>query len=57
MGTSSALARHVTDLTTGSPVIIQFRYDSTVKLWRVTFRPRGDSIALPRVMHSAMQTS
>jgi hypothetical protein len=33
------------------PVMMQFAYDHTVKLWRVTFRPRGDSIPLPRVMH------
>jgi hypothetical protein len=32
-------------------VMMQFAYDHTVKLWRVTFRPRGDSIPLPRVMH------
>jgi hypothetical protein len=33
------------------PVMMEFKYDSTVKLWRVVFRPRGDSIPLPRVMH------
>lgn len=33
------------------PVMMQFAYDSTVKFWRVTFRPRGDSIPLPRVLH------
>jgi hypothetical protein len=32
-------------------VMMQFAYDHTVKLWRVTFRPRGDSIPMPRVMH------
>jgi hypothetical protein len=32
------------------PVLMQFTYDSTVKLWRVTFRPRGDN-TLPRVIH------
>lgn len=33
------------------PVLMQFRYDSTLHSWRVTFRPRGNSIALPRVLH------
>lgn len=33
------------------PTLMQFRYDATVGSWRVTFRPRGDSIALPRVLH------
>ena len=33
------------------PVMMEFRYDSTVKLWRVTFRQRGDSVPLPRVIH------
>jgi hypothetical protein len=33
------------------PVLMQFTYDNTVSLWRVTLRPRGDSIPLPRVMH------
>jgi hypothetical protein len=32
-------------------VMLEFRYDHTVKLWWVTFRPRGDSVPLPRVMH------
>lgn len=33
------------------PVLMQFRHDATAGFWRVTFRPRGDSIALPRVLH------
>jgi hypothetical protein len=33
------------------PVMMEFKYDHTVSLWRVVFRPRGDSIPLPRVMH------
>jgi hypothetical protein len=33
------------------PVYMQFRYDHTVKLWRVTFRLRGNTISLPRVLH------
>lgn len=33
------------------PVMMQFAYDHTVKLWRVVFRPRGDSVPLPRVLH------
>jgi hypothetical protein len=33
------------------PVLMQFRYDTRAGFWRVTFRPRGDSIALPRVLH------
>ena len=33
------------------PVLMQFRYDGTAGFWRVTFRPRGESIALPRVLH------
>lgn len=33
------------------PVMMQFAYDSTVKLWRVIFRPRGESVPVPRVMH------
>ena len=33
------------------PVMMQFAYDHTVKLWRVVFRPRGDSVPMPRVMH------
>jgi hypothetical protein len=33
------------------PVMMEFRYDHTVKLWRVCFRSRGDSVPLPRVMH------
>ena len=36
---------------TAVPVYMQFAYDHTVKLWRVTFRLRGNSISLPRVMH------
>jgi hypothetical protein len=31
--------------------MMEFRYDSAMKLWRVKFRPRGGSIALPRVLH------
>jgi hypothetical protein len=30
---------------------MEFRYDHTVKLWRVTFQPCGNSVPLPRVMH------
>lgn len=33
------------------PVLMQFRYDGTAGFWRVTFRPRGATIALPRVLH------
>jgi hypothetical protein len=33
------------------PVLMQFRHDDTAGFWRVTFRPRGDTIALPRVLH------
>lgn len=33
------------------PVMMEFRYDHTVSLWRVAFRPRGDSVPLPRVYH------
>lgn len=33
------------------PVHMQFRYDRTAGFWRVKFRPRGASIALPRVLH------
>lgn len=33
------------------PVMMEFRYDSTLKAWRVAFRPRGRSVALPRVFH------
>lgn len=33
------------------PVLMEFRHDDTVSLWHVTFRPRGDTIALPRVLH------
>ena len=32
-------------------VAMEFKYDHTVRLWRVTFRPRGDSVPLPRVLH------
>jgi hypothetical protein len=30
---------------------MEFRYDHTARFWRVVFRPRGDSIPLPRVLH------
>lgn len=33
------------------PVLMEFKYDHTVKLWRGVFRPRGNSVALPRVLH------
>jgi len=33
------------------PVMMQFAYDHTVKFWRVKFRPRGESVALPRIVH------
>lgn len=33
------------------PVLMQFRYDEPAGFWRVNFRPRGDTIALPRVLH------
>lgn len=33
------------------PVLMQFRYDATARLWRVIFRPRGETIALPRAVH------
>lgn len=46
-----AAAQYAKEWATVRPVMMEFRYDSTVKLWRVTFRPRGDSIPLPRVMH------
>jgi hypothetical protein len=46
-----AEAQFAKEWATIRPVMMEFRYDHTVKLWRVKFRARGDSIALPRVMH------
>ncbi len=46
-----AAAQHAKEWATVRPVMMQFAYDHTVKLWRVVFRPRGDSVPLPRVMH------
>ena len=46
-----AEAQFAKEWATVRPVMMEFRYDATVKLWRVTFRPRGDSIALPHVVH------
>lgn len=43
--------REAKEWTTIRPVLMQFRYDHTVSLWRVTFRPHGDSVPLPRVIH------
>jgi hypothetical protein len=45
------LAYYAKEHASARPVMMQFAYDHTVKLWRVTFQPRGDSIPLPRVMH------
>jgi len=30
---------------------MHFRYDHAFSLWRVTFRLRGETVALPRVLH------
>jgi hypothetical protein len=46
-----AEAQFAKEWATIRPVMMEFHYDSTVKLWRVKFRPRGDSVALPRVLH------
>ena len=46
-----AEARYAEEHANVRPVMLEFRYDATVKLWRVTFRPRGDSVPLPRVIH------
>jgi hypothetical protein len=46
-----AVARETKEWASIRPVLMQFRYDHTVKLWRVTFRPRGETVALPRVVH------
>ena len=46
-----AEAYYAKERASARPVMMQFAYDHTVKLWRVTFRPRGDSVPLPRVMH------
>lgn len=46
-----AEAQYAKEYASIRPVVLEFRYDSTVKLWRVTFRPRGHSVPLPRVMH------
>ena len=46
-----AEARYAKEQVSIRSVMLEFRYDFTVKLWRVTFRPRGDSVPLPRVMH------
>jgi len=46
-----AEARYAKERASIRPVMMEFRYDSTVNLWRVTFRPRGDSVPLPRVFH------
>jgi hypothetical protein len=46
-----AEARFREDHASMCPVMMEFKYDSTVKFWRVVFRPRGDSVPLPRVMH------
>jgi hypothetical protein len=46
-----AEAQFAKEWATIRPVMMEFRYDSTVKLWRVKFRPRGDSVALARVLH------
>jgi hypothetical protein len=44
-------AREAQELASVRPVLMQFRYDSPGGFWRVTFRARGDTIALPRVLH------
>lgn len=36
-----AEARYTKEHASIRPVMMQFAYDSTVRLWRVTFRPRG----------------
>jgi hypothetical protein len=46
-----AEAYYAKERASARPVMMEFRYDHTVKLWRVVFRPRGDSIPLPRVLH------
>ena len=33
------------------PCSLQFRHDDVAMCWRVTFRPRGSDIALPRLLH------
>ncbi len=46
-----AEARYAKERASIRPVMMQFAYEHTLKLWRVTFRPRGESVALPRVIH------
>jgi hypothetical protein len=46
-----AEAYYAKERASARPVMMEFRYDHTVKLWRVVFRPRGDSVPLPRVSH------
>jgi len=45
------MAREAAEWATVRPVMMEFRYDPTVSLWRVVFRPRGNSVPLPRVCH------
>lgn len=45
-----AAARFEKEWATVRPVLMQFRYDHTISMWRVTFRPRGEN-TLPRVLH------
>jgi hypothetical protein len=40
-------AYHPKERASARPVMMQFAYDHTVKRWRVTFRPRGDSVPCP----------
>lgn len=44
-------AREAKEWASVRPVLMQFRYDHTLGLWRVTFRPRGAMVALPRLLH------
>ena len=46
-----AEAQFAKEWATIRPVMMEFRYDHTVKLWRVKFRSRGESVALPRIVH------
>lgn len=46
-----AEAYYAKERASAQAVMMQFAYDHTVKLWRVLFRPRGDSVPLPRVLH------
>ena len=46
-----AEAYYAKERASARPVMMEFKYDHTVRLWRVLFRQRGDSVPLPRVMH------